>query len=789
MKFPLSWLEDFMDVDKDVQTYVDTLNTIGLEVEGVDIPGKEISGVITVKVEATQPHPNADKLKLVDIDTGSEKKQIVCGAPNVRAGLTVPYAPSGATLPGGFTLSEKEIRGIVSDGMLCSPRELNLGDSQDGILELDDSIAAGKDICEVLGLNDPIIEISITPNRPDAMSIYGIAKELCAAFDQEFKAPNFDNFLDDIVIDDSLPEPKIKIEDDEKCPRLVGRTLSVEIGESPEFIKRRLTAAGIRTISNVVDVTNYVLVEYGRPLHSFDLDKLGSAEIIARRAKDGEEIVILDGTTKVLHDNDLLICNKDSVPVAIAGVMGGESTGVDENTKNIFLESAYFNSASISKTSKRLGLRSESSARFERGIDPNFTANGAHRAIQLLTKYANAKVSKKEHDEYKLEIKPVNIHLRFARVTRILGMEISKDKIIEALTPLVISVKESGDGVDVIAPTSRPDLTREIDLIEEVARRIGYDKFESTTPAINVQVGHLNRVQKLQRKLEDMLVGAGFNEAYTLPLEAVSTFEEYGYSENELVRTKNALRADASILRPQILPGLFKTCENNIAKGITDLKLFEIGHVFNLPFENFQPNEKNHLAIVFAGGQDSRPNSTRREFDVFDAMDITRNVISTLKLNKPKFEPSLQKGFHPTRSVKIIIDDTEVGFVGQILGEGNLFGVEFELGKLFNCDSKVVMYEALSNFPYLSFDLAFVVDENISVDKLQNVIVDNGDGLIEEINCFDIYQGSSLADTEKSVAFALRVRSKDSTMSDEDQAKLRAQIINAVEKELGGKLR
>ena len=790
MKFPLSWLEDFMVIDKDLEAYIDALNAIGLEVEGVQIPGEEITGVITVLVENTQPHPNADKLKLVDIDTGIEKKQIVCGAQNVRAGIKVPYAPSGSTLPGGFSLSKKEIRGIESDGMLCSPRELNMGESHDGILELNYDVEIGKDICEVLGLNDPIIDISITPNRPDAMSIYGIAKELCAAFGQALKAPDVNTFLEDIVIDENLPQPKVDIQNDEKCPRLVGRTLSVEIGPSPSFIVQRLTSSGIRSINNVVDITNYVLVEYGRPLHAFDLDSLGSSEIIVRSAKDGEEIKILDGTVKTLLETDLLVCSKDNIPHAIAGVMGGFDSQVTDDTKNIFLESAYFNSASISKTSKRLGLRSESSSRFERGIDPNFTDHGAHRAIQLFTQFANAKVSKLEADEYKNEIKPVTITLRFSRVERILGDAISGDDIVKALAPLVISVLPKNEEVEVVIPTSRPDLTREIDLIEEVARRIGYDKFDSTIPAINIQVGHLNREQKLQRLIEDMLVGSGFNEAYTLPLEASETFQEFGYNKNDIVKTKNALRSDASILRPIILPGLFKTCEHNVSKGISDLKFFEIGHVFNLPFdENLQPNETNHLAIAFTGGQDSRPNSTRREFDVFDAIDVVRNIFSLLKLSDLRIDPTNKVGFHPTRTAKISVGDIEVGFVGERLSDTNMYGAELNLNTLYSCKSESVKYEQLSNYPYLSFDLAFVVDQEVNVDLLQNTIINLGDGKIEEINCFDIFESESLGENKKSIAYALRIRSQDGTMSDEDQSTLRTQIIRGVDTQLGAKLR
>lgn len=791
MKFPLSWLEDFMTVDKDIQTYVDTLNSIGFEVEGVEIPGKEISGVITVLIEGVTKHPDADKLNLVDIDTGKDKRTIVCGAPNVAVGLRVPYAPSGAELPGGFKLSKKEIRGIESDGMLCGAEELGMEAVLDrGLLVLGEDAEPGSDFVKYLGLDDPIIDLSITPNRPDAMNVIGIARELCAAFDQELKLPDTDKFLDGIKTDEKLTKAEATIEDEEKCPRFFGRTASVKVDPTPSWMVKRLEKAGMRSINNVVDVTNYVMLEMGRPVHAFDLDKLGTNHIVIRNAHDGEKLTTLDGVDRVLTSNDLVLAAKDGDALDVAGVMGGESSEITETTKNVYLTSAYFTPAPLSKTSKRLGLRSEASSRFERGVDPAIVVTGANRVLQLFVEHCGAVLSSSEVNLYPKEIKEGKVALRFDRVERILGMAITKEEIIKALTPLVVSISETKDGIEAVIPTSRPDLTREIDLIEEVARRVGYDKFESTIPAINSQVGGLNREQKIQRQLEDLLVGAGFHEAYTLPLEGLDTYAEYGFAETDLVKTKNALRSDASILRPRIMPGLFKSAQDNIAKGIVDLKLFEIGHVFNLPFdENLQPQETNHLCVVFAGGEDSRPTATKREYDVFDAMDVARSIFAALKIENVTFETMTHKGFHPTRTVKIMIDNVEVGFVAQKLGEEKLIGLELVLDLVYKRKQKTIMYEPLSNFPYLSFDLAFVVDKTVDVDTLQKSILKFGGSQIEEINCFDIFESDSLGEGKKSVAYALRIRSTDGTMSDEDQAKLRSQIINGVDKKLGAKLR
>lgn len=791
MKFPLSWLEDFMVIDKDLQTYVDTLNSIGFEVEGVEIPGKEINGVITVLIEGVTPHPNADKLNLVDIDTGKDKRTIVCGAPNVAVGLRVPYAPSGATLPGGFTLGEKEIRGIKSVGMLCGAEELGMeAVLERGLLVLGDDAKPGSDFVKYLGLDDPIIDLSITPNRPDAMSIIGIAKELCAAFDQKLKLPDPSTFLKGIKTDNSLPEAQASIEDEEKCPRFFGRIASVKVGPTPEWMAKRINKAGMRSINNVVDVTNYVMLEMGRPVHAFDYDKLDNNHIVTRNAREGEKLTTLDGVDRVLNSTDLVLASKDGDALDVAGIMGGESSEISDETKNVYLVSAYYIPETIVKSSKRLGLRSEASARFERGVDPSIVADGAHRVLQLFVEHCGATLSASEVDLYPNVILPNTLQLRFSRVEKVLGKKLSKKEIITALTPLVISLKEKGESLEVVVPTARPDLTREIDLIEEVARRIGYDKFESTRPIVKTQVGHLNREQKTRRLLEDTLVGAGFSEAYTMPLEDAQTFAQYGFTSDQLVVTKNALRSDASILRPRILPGLFRTCENSVAKGIVNLKYFEIGRVFNLPYEGVQPTEEDHVALVLTGSKDERPNSVKREYDIFDATDMARFIVDALKLrNDIKFEQFVHKGFHPTRTAQILIGDSIVGFVGQKLGEIPMYGVEFSLNALHNCAIKDLRYSELSNLPQTNFDLAFVVDKNVTVQELKSVLIRSNQSEIEEIEVFDIFLGDSLGENKKSVAFSLRIRPLTVTYDEAMIAEVRDKLIKNVEKQLGGKLR
>lgn len=790
MKIVLSWLSDFMDINRPTDDYVNMLNQLGFEVEGVDEPGKEISGVIIADVLATQPHPNADRLKLVDINTGNEKKTIVCGAPNVREGLRVAYAPSGATLPGGFTLSKKKIRDVESDGMLCSGKELGLGEDHSGIYELPLDAPIGSDAVEFLGLDDTIIELSITPNRPDGMSVVGIARELCAAFDQELRLPDLDSLLQGVSIDDTLPRAKVTIEDIEKCPRFVGRTARVTMGESPLWMQQRLTKAGMRPISNVVDVTNYVMLEWGRPLHVFDLDKLGEAEIIVRRAEINEVITTLDGSDRQLIEDDLVIADSKRAAHAIAGIMGGHESEVSESTTSIFLESAYFQPETISRSSKRLGLRSEASGRFERGIDPNFTGYGSHRALQLLSEVAGAAISAVEIDEYPQPITEKELTLRTTRVERILGDAISVDDIEKYLKPLVSKIERTDDGVKVWAPTYRPDLVREIDLVEEVARRRGLNSFEPTLPSSREQVGSLNRNQKLKRVLEDALCGAGLSEAYTMPLEEESLYLEAGFDVNDLVRAKNPLKADAAILRPLIMPGLVRSITKNASRGISDVWFFETGKVFHQPFdENFQPREVTHLSFVLAGGVDERPCGQHRNVDVFDAIDVLNIITDALHLSRAELGDGVHGYFHPTRSAEVSIDGNKVGVIGQLSNDSIMVGCELNLDELFSQKSRDMEYVKQSNQPFVSFDLALVVDRSVSARALETSLKTHGGTELEDIRLFDIFEGGSLGEGKKSLAFALRVRPADSTFNESRVSEYRQQLLDGVLQDCGATLR
>mgnify|MGYP003335875801 CR=1 FL=1 len=628
MRAPLSWLRDFTPLPDDVDAITDALNQLGLEVEGVEQPGAEINGVVVARVLEVHPHPDADKLRLVDVEYGVGETRVVCGAPNVAAGMLVPYAGAGATLPGGFTLEPRKIRGVVSDGMLCSTRELDLGDDHGGIMDLDATLEPGTDICEALGLDDAVFELSITPNRPDAMSIVGIARDLAAHFGLPFTVPGADR----VGAGDGLVP--VEVVDAPGCPRFTARALAVTLGPSPEWMQRRLTLAGMRPISNVVDVTNYVLLERGQPLHAFDRHRLPGGGLRIRRAAEGETIETLDGITRTLTAADLLVCGADDVPQAVAGIMGGAAAEVGEDTTEIVLEAAYFDPMTISRTSKRLGLRSESSARFERGIDPNAVLAGSDRAVELLVEHAAARVLTDVVDAYPAAIAAPRVTVRTARVNHVLGTSISTEQVTALLAPLGITCEADGaDAITAVVPTFRPDIEREIDLIEEIARRLGLDAIPRTLPSNPDHVGGLTAAQAQRRLVADALVGTGCSEAYTLSLLAEPLVAPFGYALGDTVTLTNPLRAEESVLRPAILPGLLGAVAFNAAQGNADVALFETGHVFRRPTGgSVQPDERDHVAVAIAGTRRGRPHDADRPVDVYDAIRAVDALVDALRL-------------------------------------------------------------------------------------------------------------------------------------------------------------
>jgi len=804
MLVPLSWIRDFTPVDAPVPDLVSALNQLGLEVEGVEQPGAEITGVKVARVVGVEKHPDADKLQLVDIDTGSGETRVVCGAPNVVPGMVVPYAGSGATLPGGFVLERRKIRGVVSDGMLCSAKELGLGDDHSGILGLDQSTTLGADVRGVLGLDDVIFDLAITPNRPDAMCVTGVARELAAHFSLPFDLPE----PNAPVASDVTSQISVVIDDDVRCPRYLGRVARVTLGPSPAWMAQRLVKAGMRPISNVVDVTNYVLLERNQPLHAFDLAKLGGRGIVVRTATAGETITTLDDVERELTPDDLLICDAARVPQAVAGIMGGSTSEVSDATTEILLESAYFERMGIALTSKRLKLRSESSARFERGIDPDAIARNAERAMELLVEVADAKVAPDAVDVYPRPVERERIILRASRVNAVLGTTLDAEDVWDALAPLGIeldSPAEDGDGDTVVAivPTFRPDLDREIDLVEEVARRIGFDRIGRTLPDTRGQVGALTPRQRERRLVADALVGVGLSEAITLSLVAPADLERAGAPLDRLVRATNPLRAEESVLRTAVLPGLLRALAGNRNQGLADAALFEMGRVFLSPAGNRAvdagplPDEPEHVAIAWSGGVRRRPVENDRPVDVYDAVDAVRAVLDALGVADVVLEPVTNTGFRPGRAARVLVSGVEAGTVGEIAPavldalnlEAPVVAAELELDVLLDAPRRNRTFRAPSRFPASLLDLAFVVDESVAAASIEATLRAELGDVLEAVRCFDVFRADSLGAGRRSLAFTLRLRAPDRTLTDTEAGELRARAVAAVEQAHGAELR
>jgi phenylalanyl-tRNA synthetase beta chain len=812
MRAPLSWIRDFTPVDAPVADLVAALNQLGLEVEGVEQPGAEVTGVIAARVLDVTRHPDADKLSLVDVAIGSgtdaPTTRVVCGAPNVVAGMVVPYAPSGATLPGGFTLERRKIRGQVSDGMLCSAQELGLGDDHSGILGLDADAELGADVRELLGLDDVIFDLAITPNRPDAMCIVGVARELAAHFSLDFVVPGARALTDASIVNDIT----VAIDDTARCPRYLGRVARVTMGVSPAWMQQRLVKAGMRPISNVVDVTNYVLLERNQPLHAFDLARLSGRGIVVRLADDGERMTTLDGVERALTHEDLLICDAARAPQAIAGIMGGATAEVSDTTTEILLESAYFERMGIARTSKRLKLRSESSARFERGIDPDAIAVNAERAMELLVEVAGAQVAPVATDVYPVPVERERIRLRASRVNAVLGTSLDAEDVWEALVPLGIELDDDtatdetatvdADTVVAIVPTFRPDLEREIDLVEEVARRIGFDRIGRTLPSTHGQVGALTDRQRERRLVADTLVGAGLSEAITLSLVAPGDLERAGAPVDRVVRATNPLRAEESVLRTAILPGLLRAVARNRAHGLADVALFEQGRVFLAPVgrgdgESPLPDEPEHVALAWSGAIRRRPIEDDRPVDVYDAVDAVRSVLDALAIADVVLEPATVPGYRPGRAARIVLSGADAGRVGEVapdvltaLGlEAPVVAAELVLDALLDAPRRDRTFRTPSRFPASLVDLAFVVDDQVVAASIVRTLRDALGDVLEDVRAFDSFRSDSLGPGRRSLAFTLRFRAPDRTLTDADAGTLRTRAIDAVVRGHGAELR
>ena len=790
MKVGLRWLQELVPIDVPLDKLTELLDVSGTKVEEVLRPEGDIKGIVVAEVLEIHEHPNADNLTLVDVKTGDDTDQrVVCGAKNFSVGDRVPLATVGARLP-GMEITERKIRGQVSRGMLCSASELGVSRDASGILVLSPDAPLGEDVSGLLDLDDTTIELEITPNRPDCMSMVGIAREIAALLRVELNVPDTS-----VETSAELSSPvEVDIRDPHGCPRYVARYIDgVTVGASPSWMASRLLRAGIRPISNIVDVTNYVMLELGHPLHAFDASRLHDQKIVVRRAKAGERFTTLDEVERTMHEDDVMIADRKHA-VAIGGVMGGHDSEISPDTTSVVLEAAYFDPASVALTARRQLLRTESSARFERGMDPEAPPRAAARAARLIRELAGGSVAETVVDAYPVEIQRQRITLRPRRTEAVLGVAITPASQAEMLRSIELIVEETDSGLETEIPGFRPDLRREADLIEEVARLASLDRLPSTLPP--GRIGGLEPEQALDRNVRRALASLGVSEAWTSSFMATSDAELLELGAKPM-RLSNPMSEEESVMRTSVLPGLLRAAARNVSHHAEGVALFEIARVYEDTGEQL-PQEATMLAAVFCGSRTPKSwNSERRDWDFFAVKGVLETLYGTLGLAAPRFIASSGGPFHPTRGASLVHGTGPVGAFGELhpklcdaldVPEGT---VVFELS-FSSLSSQVGQRASVAEIPRLPgtyIDLAVVVGADIPAERVDEVVRKAGAPEVVSVRLFDLYQGDQVGAGKKSLAFSLELRAEDKTMTDEEALAVRDRIVNVLAERVGAQLR
>jgi len=786
MRAPLSWLREFAPIEGDPADLASTLSQLGLVVEGVHLVGEGLDQVVVARVVSTAPHPNADRVQLVDVDPGDGSTvHVVCGAYNFEPGDLVPLARPGARLPGGFEIGRRKVRGQWSDGMLCSGVELGLSDDHSGILVLPPVAPLGSSLTDALGVTaDVVFDLDITPNRPDAMSVAGVARDLSARLGVPFVLPELP----------ALPageaaKATVVVDADDLCPRFIAARLEgVVVGPSPAWLGTRLTLAGMRPINNVVDVSNYVMLEGGQPNHPYDLDRLPGGGLSVRRGRQGEVVVTLDEVERAVGPDDCLICDAEGTPVGIGGIMGGASSEISDTTATVLLEAAWFDPMTIARTSKRLGLRTEASGRFERGVDPEATDRAVARFCQLLAEVAGAAVAGAPVEVRGLLPERPRVSVRTTRVNAVLGTSLTPEEVVGYLEPIGFSCEPSNDGAGIFTvtiPSWRPDSEREIDVVEEVGRHHGYERIARTLPLTAAVGGGLTSYQRDRRRVRQALIGAGLSEAWATSFLAPGDLERAGLP-TDAVEVENPLAVEESVLRTSLLPGLLRALVTNRAHRDTEVSLFEIGHVFLVPPAGQDlPTEPEHLALVLAG------------HPATGATKVWTTLVDTLGLEPVAVVPSAPPGLHPTRSAELVAGSTAIGALGEIdpavLAAHELTGpvavLDVDLGALLAAPRRPRIYRPVSRYPSADIDLAFVVDDGVAAGSVADALRASGGDALEDLWLFDVFRGTQLGEGCRSLAYRLRFSALDHTLTEHELTALRTRCIEATEAAFDARLR
>jgi phenylalanyl-tRNA synthetase beta chain len=803
MRILQSWLKDYISFSMTPEHLAERLGKLGIEVAGIERLGEKYKGFVVGEVLSVERHPNADRLTVCTVNTGSETLQIVCGAPNVAPGQKVPVGLVGATVPRNqhdpdgkpFVLSLVKVRGVESQGMICSEYELDLGKDADGILVLDPSAKTGRPLAKHLGRDDVAYEVELTPNRPDCLSHFGIAREIGVLTGKTPKLPAVRLKEGSHRIREFL---KITVEDRANCPRFAARMIrGVTIGPSPAWLQSRLTNIGLRPINNIVDVTNYVMVETGHPLHAFDFALLKGGSIVVRQSVPGSGFTTLDGKTHTLPSSAVMVCDAER-EVSIAGVMGGANSEIRESTVDIVLEAAYWNPASIRRTAKALGISTDASQRFERGADPNGVTYALDRAASLVHQLAGGELLKGTIDVYPKKIRERVISLRTERVNTVLGTELGQQQIAGFLAKLGIrSTKGKPGTLRCVIPTYRVDQEREIDLIEEVARVFGYDRIELKTSTL-VNLDQSFPLRTLSDSTREVLIGAGFTETISS-----STTDERSarLAGPDPVRLLNPLGVETAFMRTSLIPGLLQSVARNQNFGNNDLRLFEIGHVFaidasarNRFVEDYAEAEK--VALLLAGeAQPVQWSMTPRKVDLFDIKGAVSALVEKISLDKCDFIYYRTSDGLTDSALAIDINGGYAGYLGRVkpslltdLGiAGEVFIAELRLATLE--PGKVKHYEQLSRYPKVRRDISLFVDVAVPVGEIEGLIRRAAGELLSSVVLFDLYQGEKAPEGKKSLAFSLELMSRQKTLTETEIEGSIRRVVDALAKEFGSVLR
>ena len=794
MKVPMSWFNDYTDISEITpKEYAHALTMTGSKVEGIENMGKDIENVVTGKILTCVDHPDSDHLHVCTVDAGTgEALQIVCGAPNAKAGLIVPVALSGAKLPGGINIKKGKLRGVESNGMLCAHDELGISDAdlgytpEYGILALPEDTPLGMNIKDYFGINEDVVEFEITSNRPDCFSVIGLARETAVTFGKDFnvKKPEFTENSENI--NDYI---SVEVKNPEKCMRYSARMVkNVKIGPSPKWMVNRLKAAGIRSINNIVDITNYILLEYGQPMHAFDLRDLAGGKIIVRDAADGEVIKTLDEQDRTLNSNDLVIADAERA-VAIAGVMGGFNSEVKEDTTTVIFESATFEASTVRLTAQKVGLRTEASSRYEKGLDTQNTIPAAERACELVEMLGCGEVVGGVIDVIGKAYEERVHKFRPEKINAFLGTDIPQDEMKKYLEALEFRVDT--DNMTMVSPSFRPDIEGEADIAEEVARIYGYDKIPVTLLSGAATRGGKTPLQKAKDKINETLTAQGMYEIYTYTFTGPFVYDKLnipeGHSLRNTVKISNPFGDDTSMMRTTSVGSMLDTLSYNFNRRADSVKLFEIAKVFIPTEQGKLPNEPEIVTIGMFGG-----------CDFYDLKGAVETLFSELKIKNVKFKAvSDNPIYHPGRCAEVIINGEVAGTMGEIHPDvaknfdigTKCYVAEIALDKMFAAIDQNVKFKALPKFPAVTRDIAMLVDKSVPVADIEEIMVKASGKLLDTIKLFDVYEGSQIPEGKKSVAYAISFRAPDRNLTNEEINVVFEKILKKLESGVDAQLR